>query len=61
MATADIHAEEDSDDTVIGREVEETGEDRALGHDHRGDEGQSRCHPGTQPNHRVAVRTHSRA
>ena len=32
-----------------------------FGHDHRGDEGQSRCHPGTQPNHRVAVRTHSRA
>jgi len=61
MATANIHAGEASDDTVIGREVEETGEDGALGHDRRGDEGQSRCHPGAQPNHRVAVRTHSRA
>ena len=59
MAAADMHTGKGADDTVTGGEVEQAGEDGALGENSQGDERKPYRHACTQPTDRVAMGTHS--
>ncbi len=56
IAAADMHAGKGRDDPVIGSEIEEAGEQRALDDRRRRNQRQTRRHAAPQPGQRVAAR-----